>query len=57
MNGCGKSDRPIVPGKQPNKGGSQTLEEAVEGRGLAKGNLFQQNKYWTQSQVKGTYEY
>lgn len=57
MNGCGKSDRPIVPGKQPNKGGSQTLEEAVEGRGMAKGNLFQQNKYWTQSQVKGTYEY
>jgi RNA-directed DNA polymerase len=26
--------------------------EAVEGRGLTKGNLFQQNKYWTQNQER-----
>jgi len=25
----------------------------VEGRGLAKGNLFQQNKFWTQYQKRG----
>ncbi len=42
MHGCGKSDRPIVPGKLPNKGdGAPWLAEEVEGRGLAKGNLFQ----------------
>lgn len=32
-----KSDTPIVPGKQPNKG---QPAEAVEGRGVAKGNAF-----------------
>jgi RNA-directed DNA polymerase len=38
MNGRGKSDGPIVPGKPPNKAG-QPAAEAVEGRGLAKGGL------------------
>ena len=37
MNGQGKSDRPVVPTKPPNKAGSP-VAEAVEGRGLAKGN-------------------
>jgi len=32
-----KSDSPVVPGKQPNDAG-RPAEEAVEGRGLAKGN-------------------
>jgi hypothetical protein len=26
--------------------------EAVEGRGLTKGNLFQQNKFWAQDQER-----
>jgi len=42
MNGQGKSDRPIVPAKSPNKAGQPVAEE-TEGRGLAKGNLRQQN--------------
>src|ERR1700694_4257229 len=41
-NGPGKSDRPTVPGKSPNKAG-QPATEGMEGRGLAKGNLPQQN--------------
>jgi hypothetical protein len=28
------------------------LAEIVEGRGLTKGNLFQQNKFWTQDQER-----
>jgi hypothetical protein len=48
----GKSDRPIVPGKSPNKAGISAAEE-MEGRGLAKGNLGQQNAFRTQSRVKG----
>jgi RNA-directed DNA polymerase len=80
MNGHGKSDRPTVPAKPPNKGGPQrqrsyggpytgtkvetpdtakgtpteTTDEAdltaegVEGKGLAKGNLRQQNAPRTQ---------
>jgi len=28
------------------------LAEAEEGRGLTKGNLFQQNKFWTQQQER-----
>src|SRR6266536_6164507 len=35
MNGYGKSDRPVIPAKPPNK---TTVAEAVEERGLAKGN-------------------
>jgi len=42
MNGHGKSDSPAVPGKSPNKAGQPAAEE-MEGRGLAKGNLRQQN--------------
>src|ERR1700675_4126758 len=42
MNGPGKSDRPTVPGKSPNNAG-QPATEGMEGRGLAKGNLPQQN--------------
>jgi RNA-directed DNA polymerase len=52
MNEHGKSDRPIVPGKSPNKAGI-SAEEEMEGRGLAKGNLGQQNAFRTQSRVKG----
>jgi len=50
MNGHGKSDRPIVPKKPANKaGGAPLAAERVEERGLAKGNLQQQNKVRTQS--------
>ena len=35
MNGCGKSDSPVVPAKPPNKA---MAAEVVEGRGLAEGN-------------------
>ena len=42
MNEHGKSDRPIVPGKSPNKTRVPVAEE-TEGRGLAKGNPSQQN--------------
>jgi len=42
MNGPGKSDRPVVPEKSPNKAG-QPAAEGMEGRGLAKGNPPQQN--------------
>src|SRR6204780_4443290 len=41
-NGPGKSDRPTVPKKSPNNAG-QPAAEGMEGRGLAKGNLPQQN--------------
>ena len=42
MNGHGKSDRPIVPTKSPNNAG-EPAAEGMEGRGLAEGNLRQQN--------------
>ena len=42
MNEHGKSDRPVVPGKSPNKAG-RPAAEGMEGRGLAKGNPRQQN--------------
>src|SRR5215472_6086962 len=48
MNGQGKSDRPEVPGKSPNNAGPPAAEE-MEGRGLAKGNLLQQNASRTPS--------
>ena len=53
MNGHGKSDRPIVPKKSPNKGDADRLDnrrpeptpaEGMEGRGLAKENRLQQNQ-------------
>jgi len=51
MNGHGKSDRPEVPAKSPNKAGSWASQdvqgfpaaEGMEGRGLAKGNPSRQN--------------
>ena len=42
MHGSGKSDCPIVPVKSPNKA-ARAAAEAVEGRGLAKGNLPERN--------------
>jgi group II intron reverse transcriptase/maturase len=47
MNGHGKSDRPVVPAKSSNKAGTP-VAEGMEGRGLAKGNLRQQNALRTQ---------
>ena len=47
-NGLGKSDSPEVPEKSPNNAG-QTAAEGMEGRGLAKGNLPQQNASRTPS--------
>src|ERR1700691_242440 len=47
-NGPGKSDRPTVPEKSANKAG-QSAAEGMEGRGLAKGNLPQQNASRTPS--------
>src|SRR5687767_14816886 len=42
MNDQGKSDRPAVPMKSSNNAG-QPVAEGMEGSGLAKGNLRQQN--------------
>jgi hypothetical protein len=51
MNGCGESDRPICTAEvAEQKGVRIPLAEVVEGRGLTEGNLFRQNKYWTQNQ-------
>ena len=50
MNGCGKSDSPIVPGKPANNGDvDMSSAEQVEGRGLAKGNTREGNRLRTQS--------
>ncbi len=49
-NGPGKSDRPTVPEKSPNNAG-QPVAEGMEGRGLAKGNLPQQNASRIQSRT------
>src|ERR1700680_4717837 len=49
-NGPGKSDRPTVPEKSPNNAG-QPVAEGMEGRGLAKGNLPQQNASRTPSRT------
>ena len=48
MNGPGKSDSPVVPEKSSNNAG-QPVAERTEGRGLAKGNLPQQNASRTPS--------
>lgn len=48
MNDHGKSDRPDVPAKSPNKTGQQPVAEGMEGRGLTKGKLQQQNTRRTQ---------
>jgi hypothetical protein len=51
VNGNGESDRSICTVEAfEQKGVRIPLAENVEGRGLAKGNLFQQNKFWTQYQ-------
>jgi hypothetical protein len=51
MNGHRKSDRPICTGETvEQKQVRFLLAEIVEGRGLTKGNLIQQNKFWTQDQ-------
>lgn len=45
MNGGGKSDWPVVPGKLPNHAsGAPDVAEAVEGRGWAKGNSVEQTR-------------
>ena len=46
--GHGKSDSSTVPGKSPNKAGTPAAE-GMEGNGLAKGNLLQQNASRTPS--------
>ena len=51
MNGRGKSDRLVVPGKSPNNAGSSAAE-GMEGRSLAKGNTDQQNTPRTQSRME-----
>src|SRR6266568_5521200 len=50
MNEHGKSDRPVVPAKSPNKAGQPAAEE-TEGSGLTKGNLQQQNAFRTPSRT------
>jgi hypothetical protein len=51
MNGHRKSDRPIRTEEAVEQRRVRfPLAEIVEGRGLTKGNLFQQNKFWTQYQ-------
>src|SRR4029078_8585310 len=53
MNGCGKSGRPIVPGRPRNKGGSACappLAEGMEGRGLAERNPRGQTR--TRAQIR-----
>jgi RNA-directed DNA polymerase len=47
MNADGKSDRPVVPAKSPNKA-EGTAAEAMEGRGRTKGNLLEGNTLRTQ---------
>lgn len=47
MNGRGKSDSSVVPGKPPNEAG-RPVEEVVEGRELAKGNSPEGNASRTQ---------
>lgn len=55
MNGGGKSDKPVVPGKDANKGdhatGGVRPAERLEERGLTKGNSGEQTKFWTQGRV------
>jgi group II intron reverse transcriptase/maturase len=52
MNGRGKSDSSEVPAKSPNKA-EEPAAEAMEGRGLAKGNSPQHNALRTQSRDNG----
>jgi RNA-directed DNA polymerase len=50
MHGCGKSDRPVVPSKPSNEAEPEA-KEAVEGRGLAKGNAPERNRSRTQGRM------
>jgi len=50
MNEHGKSDNSVLPRKSPNNG-SKEPAEAMEGRELAKGNLFEQNTHRTPSRA------
>ena len=50
MDGRGKSDGSILPGKPPNKAG-RPVAEAVEGRGPAKGNSLERNALRTQGRA------
>ena len=53
MNGRGKSDRSICTVEAAEQKGVRfLLTEAMEERGLTKGNLFRQNKFWTQDQER-----
>ena len=53
MYGHGKSDRPVVPGKPPNKAQRRRrAEEAVEERGLAKGNPNQPPRHRAQDRTE-----
>ena len=52
MDDRGKSDRPVLPGKLPNKGSGAPLPtKEAEGRGRAKGNPAQQTRCRTQWRV------
>jgi RNA-directed DNA polymerase len=55
MHEHGKWDRPIVPRKSPNKTRTPAAEE-LEGRGLVKGNLNQQNAPRAQSRISAPSE-
>src|SRR5262245_57952937 len=50
-NGRGKSDNLVVPEKPPNKA-ERSVEEAMEGRRLAKGNSIERNAPRTQSRTR-----
>ena len=50
MDGSGKSDSRVVPGKPSNKA-EEPAAETVEGRGLTKGNPLEQNAHRTQSRA------
>ena len=52
MHGSGKSDRPVVPAK-PSNNAEPSAAERVEGRGLAKGNMVEQNAPRTQRRALG----
>lgn len=53
MNGRGKSDRPIVPGKAANKDrGAPRSAESLEGRGVDKGNPSGQTRHRAQDRAR-----
>ena len=54
MHGHGKSDSSVVPGKSPNNAGQSAAAEAMEGRGLAKGNADGADARRTQGRERAT---